>query len=132
MRVQYKTTSGQVDTNLQYIIVYKPQNNQTGELIMRIYSPAAIEPPVSHGSYGLAVGFINDMPAGQKIPPFIAEIRGTMKDTNFIYDRIWTTTPTITISLPKTVPDFNLRPKSWLDKYVKEPIFQALQTLLML
>lgn len=122
MKVKYKIKDGEVDTALQYIIVYKPIDKESGEMIIRIYSPKEIEPPVSHGSAGMAIGFINDMPDGQNIPPFIAEIRGKIKETGFLFDREWTEAPTINILFPKKVPDFNLKPKSWVDKYIYEPI----------
>ena len=128
MRVQYNTGKAKVDTELQYIMVYKPQDDKSGELIIRIYSPQEIEPPVSHGSVGMSIGFLNDMPAGQKIPPFIAEIRGKVKATGFLFDRDWIESPAITLSFPKKVPDFNLKPKSWWNKYVDEPLSKTLSS----
>ncbi|MDD4414497.1 MAG: hypothetical protein PHR14_08140, partial [Oscillospiraceae bacterium] len=90
MKVKYTTEKTKVDSALQYIMVYKPKDKDTGELIIRLYSPKALEPPTSHGSVGMAMGFINDLADGEKIPPFIAEIRGEVTKTNFPYDRQWT------------------------------------------
>ncbi len=129
MKVNYNTGTEKVNTTLQYLMVYKPIDEKSGELIIRMYSVDEIVPPVSHGSIGLAVGFVNDMSAGQKIPPFIAEIRGTVKDSGFLFDRDWVETPNIVLSFPKKVPDFKLKPKDWQDKYINEPIARTLDSV---
>ena len=128
MKVKYTTGRAKVDSPLQYIMVYKPKDENKGELIIRLYSPKALEPPTSHGSIGMSMGFINDLSEGEKIPPFIAEIRGEVVKTNFPYDRQWTSSPTITIAFPDKVPDFNLTPKSWVDKYINDPINKTLKS----
>ncbi|MFA5013411.1 MAG: lamin tail domain-containing protein [Candidatus Paceibacterota bacterium] len=129
MKVKYRTGKAEVDSPFQYILVYKPINKDSGDLIVRIYSPKEIDPPVSHGSIGMAVGFLNDLPEGQKLPPFIAEIRGKIAKTNFPFDYKWIGDPTIKVFFPQTVPDFGLRPKSWEEKYIIEPIVQRIKDI---
>ncbi len=122
MEMKYKTKFGDVDSPLQYIIMYKRIDDTKSKVVARIYSPKGIIPPTSRGSIGMISGFSNSLEYGQNISPFIVEIDGIMDDGlfgSYFWDKKNTTIKTI---FPETVPDFGLKPKTWQEKYIINPI----------
>jgi len=97
IKVNYNTGEVKVDSSLQYIMVYTPIDEEKGNIVVRIYSPYALEPPVSHGSIGMIMGFVNDLPQGEKIPPFVAEFKGVIGEKNFSWDYSWYGDPSISV-----------------------------------
>ncbi|MDD5098479.1 MAG: lamin tail domain-containing protein, partial [Candidatus Pacebacteria bacterium] len=128
MEVKYGSGSNKVDSQLQYIMMYKPIDDKKGRVVTRIYSPKAITPPASRGSIGMAMGFLNDLPDGKNISPFIVEISGIIEKTE-LRDYRWSGNPSIAVNFPSNVPDFGLRPRTWQDKYVMEPIKKTLDNI---
>ena len=120
--VNYNTGEVKVDSSLQYIMVYTPIDEEKGNIVVRIYSPYALEPPVSHGSIGMIMGFVSDLPEGEKIPPFVAEFKGVIGKKNFSWDYSWYGDPSISVYFPANVPDFGFRPVSFWDKYIVNPL----------
>jgi hypothetical protein len=128
MEVKYKTGAGDVDSPFQYIIMYRPIDGEKGKVVARIYSPKEIIPPAGSGSLGMAKGFLNSLEPGQKIPPFIVEISGEMKKGMYgSYN--WESIPEIKTVFPENVPDFSLKPKTWQEKYVIDPIKKKIDEL---
>jgi hypothetical protein len=122
MGMKYKTEFGEVDNPLQYIIMYKRIDDKRSKVVARIYSPREIIPPASKGSIGGVDGFANSLNYGEKLSPFIVEINGIMDDGlfgSYYWDKDNTTIKTV---FPETVPDFGLKPKTWQEKYITEPI----------
>jgi hypothetical protein len=122
MEMKYKTELGDVDSPLQYIIMYKRIDDKRSRVVARIYSPKAIIPPASKGSIGMVYGFANSLKYGEKVSPFIVEIDGIMEDGlfgSYSWDKNNTTIKTV---FPETVPDFGLKPKTWQEKYITDPI----------
>ena len=126
MKVQYGKGESRVDSLFQYIMIYKPIDDKKGRVVARIYSPNEIDPPASRGSVGMAKGFLNDLPEGQNISPFVVEISGIIEKTE-LRDYKWSEDPSITVNFPANVPDFGLRPRTWQDKYIIEPIKNKLK-----
>jgi hypothetical protein len=126
-RVKYDTGKVKVDSNLQYIMVYTPIDKEKGNIVVRIYSPYEIEPPVSHGSVGMIIGFVNNLPEGEKIPPFIVEFKGVIGKKHFPWDYQWYEDPSIAVYFPDDVPDFGFRPVSVWDKYIVNPVKEAIE-----
>ena len=126
MKVEYGKGENKTDTQFQYIMIYKPINDKQGRVVARIYSPEEITPPESRGSIGMAKGFLNDLPEGKNISPFIVEISGIIEKTD-LRDYIWTENPLITVNFPENVPDFGLRPKTWQEKYILNPIKKVVE-----
>ena len=131
MEVKYKTNVGDIDSPFQYIIMYQPIDDKKGKVVVRIYSPKEIIPPTSRGSYGGSKGFLNSLESGQNIPPFIVEIRGELKD-GLYGSYSWDGNPKITTIFPTEVPDFGLKPRSWQEKYIINPIKEKLSDVLSL
>lgn len=129
MEVKYKTSAGDVDSPFQYIIMYKPIDDSRGRVVTRIYSAKEIIPPDSRGSIGLSKGFLNSLDPGQKIPPFIVEISGEMEKGMYGSYK-WKSIPEIKTIFPDNVPDFGLKPKTWQEKYVIEPIKKQVDDIL--
>jgi hypothetical protein len=122
MEMKYKTQYGEVDNPLQYIIMYKRIDDKRSKVVARIYSPKEFIPPASRGSLGLAIGFSNSLNPEEKLPPFIIEINGIMNDGMF-GSYYWKEDNTVIKTVfPETVPDFGLRPKTWQEKYIINPI----------
>jgi len=122
MEMKYKTEFGEVDNPLQYIIMYKRIDDKRSRVVARIYSPKEIIPPPSKASVGVVLGFVNSLNSGDKLSPFIVEINGIMDDGlfgSYFWDEKSTTIKTI---FPETVPDFGLKPKTWQEKYIINPI----------
>ncbi|MFA5086561.1 MAG: lamin tail domain-containing protein [Candidatus Paceibacterota bacterium] len=129
MEVKYKTAAGSVDSPFQYIIIYSPIDEERGRVVIRIYSPKEIIPPASSGSIGMTKGFLNSLDSGQKIPPFIVEISGEMKKGMYgSYN--WEYSPSIKTVFPAKVPDFGLKPKTWQEKYIADPIKKKINDVL--
>ena len=129
MEVKYKTETGPVDSPFQYIIMYQPINDEKGRVVARIYSPKEIIPPPSRGSLGLTKGFLNSMEKGQNIPPFIVEISGEMRKGMY-GSYFWNGDPEIKTIFPEKVPDFGLKPRTWQEKYIINPIKDRLSGIL--
>jgi len=128
MEVKYKTEIGSVDSPFQYIIMYKSIDENRGKVVARIYSPKEIIPPPSRGSLGMVKGFLNSLDSGQNISPFIVEINGEMKKGMY-GSYLWDGTPEIKTVFPQTVPDFGLRPRTWQEKYIINPIKETIDNL---
>ncbi|MFA5095697.1 MAG: lamin tail domain-containing protein, partial [Candidatus Paceibacterota bacterium] len=129
MEVKYKTETGPVDSPFQYIIMYQPISDEKGRVVARMYSPKEIIPPPSRGSLGLAKGFLNSLDSGQNIPPFIVEISGEMRKGMY-GSHFWNGDPEIKAIFPEKVPDFGLKPRTWQEKYVINPIKDGLSGIL--
>lgn len=129
MEVKYKTAAGSVDSPFQYIIMYSPIGDSEGRVVARIYSFNEIIPPVSSGSLGDIKGFLNSLEPGQKIPPFIVEISGEMEKGMYGSYK-WKSIPEIKTVFPDNVPDFGLKPKTWQEKYIIDPIKKQLDDVL--
>jgi hypothetical protein len=128
MEMKYKTELREVDNPLQYIIMYKRIDDKRSKVIARIYSPKEIIPPASRGSMGGAKGFYSSLEYGQNISPFIVEINGIMEDGlygSYFWDEKNTIIKTV---FPETVPDFGLKPKTWQEKYIINPIKSTLES----
>ncbi len=121
-KVKYDTGEEKIDTNFQYVMVYIPIDDTKGNLITRIYSPYELTPPQTSASYGLAMGIINDLKQGEKIPPFIAEFKGIITNKNFSWYYQWEGEPEIKLYFPDNVPDFGFKSIPWYDKYIINPI----------
>ncbi|MFA5714902.1 MAG: lamin tail domain-containing protein [Candidatus Paceibacterota bacterium] len=126
MEVKYKTELGAVDSPFQYIIMYKPIDENRGKVVARIYSPKEIIPPPSKGSIGMIKGFLNSLDSGQNISPFIVEISGEMSKSMY-GSYVWNGTPEIKTIFPENVPDFGLKPLTWQEKYIINPIKSVLE-----
>ncbi|MCK9577975.1 lamin tail domain-containing protein [bacterium] len=109
------------ETIFQYIIVYKPVINNKGLMTIRFYSPESINPPQTKASYGLSLGFVNTLEDGEKLPPFMVEIRGEVEDALSGSYKFTSLTET-KVSFSENVPDLKLAPVSWKDKYVINPL----------
>lgn len=131
MEVKYNAETGSVDSSFQYIIMYQPINEEKGTVVARIYSPKEITPPPSRGSLGLSKGFLNSLAPGQNIPPFIIEIKGEMKKGMY-GSYFWNGNPEIKAVFPEAVPDFGLKPRTWQEKYIVNPIKKGLSDILSL
>ena len=129
MEVKYKTGRGDVDSPFQYIIVYKSTSEGGGRVVARIYSPKEIIPPASSGSIGMTKGFLNSLDSGEKIPPFIVEISGEM-EKGMYGSYFWVGSPEIRTIFPEKVPDFELKPKTWQEKYITDPIKKKINDVL--
>ena len=128
MEMKYKIEVEDVDNPLQYIIMYKRIDDKRSKVVARIYSPKEITPPASRGSFGGVKGFDNVLEHGQKISPFIVEINGIMDDGlfgSYYWDEKSTTIKTV---FPETVPDFGLKPKTWQEKYITDPIKNTIES----
>lgn len=114
----------------QYVIVYIPIDNQNGKIIVRIYSPEEILPPESKGSYGASLSFLNSLNQGEKLKPFILEIKGKTK-ANIFNKYAWNLDiqPEITFISSKEIPDFNLSPTSWTQKYFIDEIKKVIENI---
>jgi hypothetical protein len=122
MEMKYKTEFGEVDNPLQYIIMYKRIDDKRSKVVARIYSPKEFIPPASRGSLGLVLGFSNSLNPGEKLSPFIVEINGIMNDGMF-GSYYWNEDNTVIKTVfPENVPDFGLKPKTWQEKYLINPI----------
>ena len=122
MEMKYETNLGEVNSPLQYIIMYKKIDDKKSKVVARIYSPKEIIPPSSRGSVGAVKGFANSLKYGENITPFVVEINGIMDDGlfgSYFWDKNNTTIKTV---FPETVPDFGLKPKTWQQKYITDPI----------
>ncbi|MFA5232348.1 MAG: lamin tail domain-containing protein [Candidatus Paceibacterota bacterium] len=128
-RVSYDTGKVKVDSALQYIMVYTPIDKEKGNIVVRIYSPYEIDPPISHGSVGMIIGFVNNLPEGEKIPPFVVEFKGVIGKKYFPWDYCWYGDPSIAVYFPDNVPDFGFRPISNWDKYIVNPVKEAIESV---
>ncbi|MCK5044548.1 DUF1566 domain-containing protein [Candidatus Parcubacteria bacterium] len=121
MQEEIKVAAGAIEFNyyyqrknakavFQYIIIRRPSDNKTE---IRFYSPNPINPPKSN------VNFYHELESN--LPPFITKIQGaTEKDRYGEYK--WIGAPTIDIIFDQPVPDLGLRPLSWWERNLTEPI----------
>ncbi|MFA5433376.1 MAG: lamin tail domain-containing protein, partial [Candidatus Paceibacterota bacterium] len=122
MEMKYKDGNKEIENPLQYIIMYKRIDDKRSKVVARIYSPKAIVPPASRGSLGMVLGFSSSLNPGEKLSPFIVEINGIMDDGlygSYFWDKDNTIIKTI---FPEVVPDFGLKPKTWQQKYIIDPV----------
>ncbi len=126
--VNYTTSFGNTDTTIQYIILAKEIDSNRSEVVARIYSPKTIIPPESYKGYGMIEGFLNELNPGESIPPFITEIRGTIRKSS-LGEYGWDGSPKIDLVFSENVPDFGLRPPSLVEKYVIRPIQEKLEEI---
>lgn len=121
--VQYQSEQGAEKTLIQYIIVCKDKDNGQTDASIRIYSIEAINPPASKKSAGGLTGISHSLYPGEQIPPFVATFSGAIKKDQhggFVYS--WLNQPQIDISFPADVTDLGLRPKSWWERNIIDPI----------
>jgi len=126
--VNYTTPFGNTNTIIQYIILSKEIDSNRSEVVARIYSPKTIIPPESYKGYGMIEGFLNELSPGDSIPPFIVEIRGTIRKSS-LGEYGWNKSPQIDLVFPDNVPDFGLRPPSLVEKYIIKPIQEKIKEL---
>ena len=126
--VNYKTSYGDNNSIIQYIMLYSPNSDNGGKLITRIYSPKPIIPPNSYNGYGLTAGFYNELSPGEKIPPFIAEISGEVYKSK-LGEYGWNYHPRIDLIFSDNIPDFGLRPPTLVEKYIIKPIQEKLKEI---
>ncbi len=96
----------------QYLLISQKYNNEE-EIFMRFFSPYQLEPPTNRGSVGGSTGYATLLT--DKIPPFILDVKGKMKDEK------WLESPIMTISFPKEIPDFGLKPQGFLERNIIVP-----------
>jgi hypothetical protein len=125
MDIRYRNGES-ISNSMQYIMMYKQLSDNKAKVAIRIYSVKAIDPPASRGSVGMATGFLSELAPGEKISPFIIEISGEMETSTYS----WTRVPAVTISFPDNVPDFGLKAPSWRDKYLLDPLKDAINNAL--
>ncbi|MFA6336951.1 MAG: lamin tail domain-containing protein [Candidatus Paceibacterota bacterium] len=114
---------------IQYIIVYKEKENSQADISIRLYSTEPINPPSPKGSIGLATGVYHSLKPGEQIPPFVVTVSGVIQknqDGGVFYS--WAERPQIDISFPSDVLDLGLRPKSWWERNVVDPIKNFFQS----
>ncbi len=112
---EYKSREGGKEKVLiQYLMIYKPFDNKSGEMVVRFYSVELLKPPKNEMSYGGMWGIYTELE--HDLPPFIVDIRGTVEDYK------WVGNPSIDIDFPPEVPDLGIKPLSWWEKYLLKPI----------
>lgn len=112
----------------QYVIVYQSTDGNNGNMTIRFYSPKEILPPQSKASYGLALGFINSLENNEKLPPFIFELKGEVKE--YLMGNYKFVSPVETkISFSGNVPDLALVPSSWKERYIFSPMEEIIKNI---
>ena len=113
---EYKLRGGEIEKALiQYIMIYKPYDNKSGEMMVRFYSTKSLKPPENKGSVGMYKGTYTELE--HDLPPFIVEIRGNVQD----YE--WVGKPSVDIKFPPGgVPDLGIRPLNFLERHLLKPI----------
>jgi len=112
---EYELREGGIGKALiQYIMIYKPFDAKTGEMIVKFYSTESLKPPKNKGSIGAAVVMYTELE--HDLPPFIVDIRGTVENYQ------WVGNPSMKIDFPPTVPDLGIKPLSLWEKYLLKPI----------
>jgi len=114
--IKFKYISQKGETKevvFQYIIIYKPLDIKNGKVEIRFYSPNSIEPPKSTVSMQHSLR--------EELPPFIVEISGEVEKTDLgAYN--WIKGPLIKIDFPESVPDLGIKPLSFWERHLIEPI----------
>ncbi|MBU3964576.1 lamin tail domain-containing protein [Patescibacteria group bacterium] len=111
----------------QYIILYSPETDDTGEMVIKIFSSEQMSAPGSFGSFaggwGTAWNYTNEYAQGKKIAPFILTIRGEMErarvgywQSEITHNYSWKYQPEIELEFPRTVPYFDFREKGFFEK----------------
>jgi hypothetical protein len=120
---QYWSEKGNEKVLIQYVVVYKAIDDSNADVSIRIYSTASINPPKSGLSFGGTTGVIHNLNPGEQIPPFTATFSGVVQKNQYGgISYSWIGQPQVDISFPADVPDLGLRPKSWWERNVADPI----------
>ncbi len=106
--LSYKSHAGEIENvNFPFILVYNPKNNK---IEISIYSSKEIKTPETNLKYQWTGGV-------EKLSPFIVNISGELeKNQNGRY--VWITGPTIEISFPESVPDFQFQKPSFVERQI--------------
>ncbi|MFA5643783.1 MAG: lamin tail domain-containing protein [Candidatus Paceibacterota bacterium] len=121
--VNYRSEGGKEKAAMQYVVFYKNIDNEKADVSIAIYSTESINPPQKGMSAGGMSGVMHDFKPGEKLPPFIATFSGEImiiRAGGTAYS--WIGQPVVEISFPSVVPDFGLRPKSWWQRNIVEPL----------
>ncbi|MCK4473956.1 lamin tail domain-containing protein [Candidatus Parcubacteria bacterium] len=109
----HSSKSGIKEVVFQYVMIYQPLNNKSGEMVIRFYSPNSIEPPDPkkfNMLSSLRPPFLK-----HDILPFIVDIQGIVKDFE------WVGNPSVNIDFPGFVPDFGIKPLNRLEYHLFKP-----------
>jgi len=106
---------------IQYIVIYKPVNEENGELAIKFYSPNSIKPPKNKGSVGSLTGFYTELI--KDLPPFTVEVQGLVENYK------WIETPSMNINFPEAVPDFGIEPIGFLEQHLIKPTENAIKEI---
>jgi len=111
---------------LQYVMIYKPENEKRAEVVIRFYMPNPIEAPDAK-KYNKGITSIPVPDLKKDLSPFIVEINGMVEKNEFgnyrwINEKGEITHPSVNITFPPTVPDLGIKPLSTWEKYVLKPI----------
>ncbi|MDI6602601.1 MAG: helix-hairpin-helix domain-containing protein [Patescibacteria group bacterium] len=115
--MSFKYTSqkeNQKEALFQYIMIYQSIDAKKGKVLIRLYSPNPLELPENRGSGGGVMGTYTELTAN--LPPFIVDIRGTVEDYK------WVGEPLIDIDFPPEVPDLGIKPLSFWERNILQPI----------
>jgi len=112
---EYKLREGGISRVLiQYIMIYKPVDAKSGEMIVRFYSTESLKPPENKGSLGMRFGTYTELT--NDLPPFIVDIYGPVEDYQ------WIGKPSVNIDFPPEVPDFGIKPLTFWEKHILKPV----------
>ena len=92
-----------------YIIVYRPLDLKSGEVIIEIYSSKTIKTPISSPRFQWEGGI-------DELPPFIVRIEGRVEKFGWVSYR-WTEGTEINIIFDEPVPDFEFKEPTIWDKF---------------
>ncbi|MCD6528247.1 lamin tail domain-containing protein [bacterium] len=107
------------EARFQYILTYKPLDDETGEVVIEIYVPDSLEPPLSEGSVGGVGGTPWDLSqwlkqGKEKLDPFVVKIQGKIVK-NWYGGYSWVEKPSIEVTFSESVPrlEFSKKPISF-------------------
>jgi len=111
----------------QYIITYSPETDDTGEMMIKIFSSEPMSAPESRGSWGSLMGtawnYTNEYAQGKKIAPFVLIISGEMNreksgywQSEITHSYSWKYQPGIELEFPDNVPHFDFLEKGFFEK----------------
>jgi hypothetical protein len=132
LELQYTAKDkSQFEANFQYILIYKEigfiNNKKRAMVILRIYSPQNLKPPIDRGDPFAPRG--NLVSLNSEIPPFILDIKGIITEEDF-KNYQWLESPQIEIDFNSPVPDFGFQSPGFLERNIANPLKERLNKIL--
>lgn len=108
---------------IQYLLTFYPdRNKEDGSVIINFYSNKIANPHI----LGISIGGMTTENYSEKmdpLDPFIATVSGKVKKGYLnLYE--WEDSPSVEITFPEEVPDLGIKPLSFWERQILEPIFK--------